>query len=608
MRTILFISLLAGSMAFDSAGRVSAQVMSPGWSRTGSLNTGRSGYTATLLSNGNVLVAGGINCAVDFLRSTELYDPTSETWSYTGSLNVARRDHSATLLHDGRVLIAGGEIGSYQYAVQAEIYEPTSGTWSTTGPLSSIRVGHTATLLANGKVLVVGGAPQTGNAELYDPATGTWSPTGSLNNDIVGGNHATRLPDGKVLFLGITDYRNSTAIAELYDPRTGSWSVTASPGAIQIPHAITSLPNSKVLVIGSGSAQTRIYAEIYAPASATWSSTDAGIGGISVVLPNGKVLAAGDTSSALYDPVSGRWSSSTGSNIPIASSHATLLSNGQVLFPNSLSVASRGNVCAPHNTDAALFDYRLAPSGSISNVSAASYSLLGLASEVITAAFGTGLSTTSSAASTLPLPTQLAGTSVSIKDSAGSERLAPLFYVSPTQVNYQIPPGTAQGAASVIISSGDGTVSNGVAIIHAIAPGLFTANSSGEGVAAALALRVKSDGTQSYEQVAEFDAQQNRFVARPLDLGPADEQVYLVLFGTGIRHRSSLAAVNAFTRATDAIRGVSLEVTYAGAQSDFVGLDQINLLVPRSLAGRGEVEILLTVETQFTNPVKVNIK
>ena len=82
---------------------------------------------------------------------------------------------------------------------------------------------------------------------------------------------------------------------------------------------------------------------------------------------------------------------------------------------------------------------------------------------------------------------------------------------------------------------------------------------------------------------------------------PAGEQVYLVLFGTGIRHRSSLSAVKAF------IRGVSLEVTFAGAQGDFVGLDQVNFLVPRSLAGRGEVEILLTVETQFANPVQVNI-
>ena len=196
-------------------------------------------------------------------------------------------------------------------------------------------------------------------------------------------------------------------------------------------------------MIGSGGAQNLFrYAEIYDHAIGTWSSTDAGPGDISVLLPNGKVLAAGYTSSALYDPVSGRWSSTSGSIIPFYSSLAILLSNGQVLFPGTLGGRiAPDNVCFSHNTDAVLFDYRLAPSGSISNVSAASYSLLGLASEVITAAFGTGLATTSSAASTLPLPTQLAGTTISIKDSAGAERLAPLFYVSPTQVNYQIPSG-----------------------------------------------------------------------------------------------------------------------------------------------------------------------
>jgi len=93
MRTILFISLLAGCMALDSAGRVSAQVTSPGWSRTGNLNTGRSGYTATLLSNGKVLVAGGVDCAGKYVGSTELYDPATGTWSYSGSLGERRAYH-----------------------------------------------------------------------------------------------------------------------------------------------------------------------------------------------------------------------------------------------------------------------------------------------------------------------------------------------------------------------------------------------------------------------------------------------------------------------------------------------------------------------------------
>jgi uncharacterized protein (TIGR03437 family) len=178
----------------------------------------------------------------------------------------------------------------------------------------------------------------------------------------------------------------------------------------------------------------------------------------------------------------------------------------------------------------------------------------------------------------------------------------PLFFVSPTQVNYQIPPGTASGAATVTITSGDGTVSTGLALVNAVAPSLFTANGNGQGVAAALALRIKADGSQSYEPVAQFDTAQNKFIARPLDLGPETDQVYLVLFGTGIRFRNSLST------AIGAIGGAYAEVSFAGASPDFVGLDQINVRVPRSLAGRGEIDVLLTVEAQMANAVRVNIR
>src|SRR4029434_7394020 len=100
--------------------------------------------------------------------------------------------------------------------------------------------------------------------------------------------------------------------------------------------------------------------------------------------------------------------------------------------------------------------------------------------------FGNSLATASIRADTLPPPVQLAGTTVKVTDSAGVERLAPLLFVSPTQVSYQIPSGTAAGAATVTITSGDGTVSTGVSLIHTVAPSLFTANGDGQGVAAAV--------------------------------------------------------------------------------------------------------------------------
>ena len=246
--------------------------------------------------------------------------------------------------------------------------------------------------------------------------------------------------------------------------------------------------------------------------------------------------------------------------------------------------------------------YTTAGSETLVTVSAASYHLTGLSSDSIATSFGTGLATASITANTLPLPTEIAGTTVKVKDSAGTERLAPLLYVSPTQVNYLIPAGTALGAATVTITSGGGSVSSGIVLIKPVAPSLFAANGDGQGVAAALALRVKADGSQSYEEVVQFDAAQNRFIARPIDLGPESDQVYLVLFGTGIRSRSSLSAVIA------TIGGAYSAVSFAGMQPDFEGLDQVNVLVPRSLMGRGEVDVLLTVEAQMANPVRIQIK
>ncbi len=235
-------------------------------------------------------------------------------------------------------------------------------------------------------------------------------------------------------------------------------------------------------------------------------------------------------------------------------------------------------------------------------VSAASYSALGIATEAIVAAFGSSLATATLAASTNPLPTTLAGTTVRVKDGIGAERLAPLFLVSPAQINFQVPPGTASGTAIVTITSGDGSVSSGTAQIASVAPGLFSANANGQGVAAAVVLRVKADGSQVYEPVTRFDPAQNRFVAAPIDLGPPTDQVFLILYGAGIRHRSSMSSV------ASKIGGVDAQALFAGAQGGFVGLDQVNLRVPRSLIGRGEVDIVLTVDGKVANTVKASIK
>lgn len=246
---------------------------------------------------------------------------------------------------------------------------------------------------------------------------------------------------------------------------------------------------------------------------------------------------------------------------------------------------------------------RVSAGYAVACVSAASFVGTALASESIVAGFGQGLATRTEVAATVPLPTSLAGTSVRVRDSAGVERLAPLFFVSSGQVNYQVPPGTANGAATILITSGDGAVSTGTLQIAHVMPGLFAANSNGMGVAAAVALRVKTDGSQVYELVSSYDAAQQRFVPLSLSLGPEGEQLYLILFGTGVRNFSSLA--NAQAR----IGGVITEVAYIGPVEGLIGLDQINLgPLPRNLAGRGEVSIAVQVDGQTANVVTVSLR
>jgi uncharacterized protein (TIGR03437 family) len=241
-------------------------------------------------------------------------------------------------------------------------------------------------------------------------------------------------------------------------------------------------------------------------------------------------------------------------------------------------------------------------SAPLASLSAASFSAAELASEAIVAAFGAELATTTQAAAVTPPPTELAGTTVRVRDSLGAECLAPLFFVAPAQVNYLMPAGTANGMATVAIIGGNSKFSTGAVKIATVAPGLFTANANGQGVAAGVALRVRANGLQQFEPISRFDPAQNRFVATPIDLGPATDQVFLIPFGTGLRFHSGLSAV------TCSIGGSSMEVLFAGAAPGFVGLDQANVRLSRSLAGRGEVDVVLTVDGKTANTVRIAIR
>ena len=275
------------------------------FSATGGMVSPRANHTATLLPNGQVLITGGSLDAT----SAELYDPATGLFTPTGSLNIARQGHTATLLSTGMVLIAGG------YSLPAELYDPTSGTFTQIGSLSVQRYKGTATLLANGKVLFTGGvgSPYVATAELFDPSTATFSQTGSMGTGRAY-HTAVLLNDGTVFIAGGYIGTATLSSTEIYNPSSGAFTPAGSMSTARDSHAATVLPSGKVLVSG-GENQTGFLndGEIFDPASSVFvmpgilgtshEYTGPGFAHTATLLSNGQVLIAGGLAPYFYGGV-----------------------------------------------------------------------------------------------------------------------------------------------------------------------------------------------------------------------------------------------------------------------------------------------------------------
>ncbi|MBV9952493.1 MAG: hypothetical protein JO291_11115 [Acidimicrobiia bacterium] len=256
----------------------SAELFQPAtgtWVKTGKLHVARTLHTATLLQNGKVLIVGGFtgDPAGTATRSAELYDPTTGRFTLTGQLTGARGGHTATLLKNGDVLIAGGLTAAYgsTFRSSVEIYHPASGTFRVALPMQTPRAYASATRLADGTVLVAGGETPARNpdvrAELYLPQTGHWQATGSLKWGVTPGS-GLLLPSGKVLLTG-KQYGDFPSGPELYDPRRGTFAVTrpvplATPSSVEVLGPPLQLPGARVFAMGSDSAF------LYSPIHDTW--------------------------------------------------------------------------------------------------------------------------------------------------------------------------------------------------------------------------------------------------------------------------------------------------------------------------------------------------
>jgi uncharacterized protein (TIGR03437 family) len=287
--------------------------------------------------------------------------------------------------------------------------------------------------------------------------------------------------------------------------------------------------------------------------------------GITGIDAQSAVLVGGQPATATPDPTTG----TIALTVPAASlaTEGTLwvqARNGAGLLSNLVGIVVSNNVSPLQSAtvDAAKFGPTVAP-------------------DSIAAVFGNNLASTFVIGATTPLPIQLDGTKVFVNGVQ-----APLFAVTSSQVNIGIPLGTLPGPASIVVVNKDGLVTRGTATIAPSSPAVFTMTGNGLGAPNAV---VTKDGV-SYTAMGNADG-----TPIPIDAGSV-----AVLFGTGFRYNS--------TGATVSIGGDPATVSFIGAQPMLAALDQINIPIPASMAGKGAVDLIITVDGKQSNPVRVNIR
>ena len=309
--------LVVGGLGSDKKPMSRVEIYDPKtdtWITTTDCRSPRADHTATLLKSGNVLVVGGTS-DVGVASTAEIFDPKTKSWEYAGRMYFARQTHRATLLNDGRVLITGGK-GVNKAIDAVELYNPITKAWSRAGSLNFPKYGHTATLLPDGNVLVAGGGEgfvRQVHGEIFYPESSTWRSLTSVMDVGRGGHTATLVGDGTILFVGGTQDSNQSSV---YSISNEAWTIGATTEKVRDNHTATLMKDGRVLIAGGG--LTTMSAELYNPEDQTWSP--AGDMNISrrehtaTLLNNGNILIVGGQHGGqitslveMFDPKTNRW-------------------------------------------------------------------------------------------------------------------------------------------------------------------------------------------------------------------------------------------------------------------------------------------------------------
>ena len=509
-------------------------------------------------------VTGGLNSSSTGIANVRAYDVRANVWTSITPMKTARYSHEAAFI-EGKLYVAGG-FGIAGGLSNCEMYNSATQTWTDIAPLNRPRAYAASTVYKDGAGnsfwLVVGGE---------DPATG--SILGSAEVYDVRNNRWIALDDSFNLTLARTQ-TNGATVGEYFYVVSGGTGSSSQPTTnpfterIKLPINLTNVGTAPVLAV---------------PAA-------------QIAIPGNElkfVVSASDLNSTA--PLS-----ITATGLPVGASFSPELTTNNSArgllrwTPNSSDIgrdftisfkASDGSLSETRNVAV-----KVVAASNLGIVNAANYRSGSLPSDSIASAFGENLAVRAESATTLPLPTELAGTTVTVNGLPAS-----LLYVSPTQINFIAPSNLDAGAATIIVSNPSGSYALGASQITPTAPSVFTADATGRGDAAALAT---TDGVN--------------YLPPPFAITVNGKPNYVVLFGTGVRNATALNpgdenGVAESMRVT--IDGIETKVLYAGAQGQYVGLDQINLELPAALQGGGRrVEVAITLNGVEANRITILLK